>query len=77
MVKGVKREAIRLIEQAIVETGTTFPGAVSLRIEEIMAQRIKKMKRHDYATLFIILGRYGIKKYSDVVRLVDQVRRAV
>ena len=77
MVKGVKREAVRLVEQAIIEAGTDFPGAVSLKIEEIMRAKVKKWKNNDIASLYACLARYGIRKYSDVAKLVDQVRRAV
>ena len=75
-----KVSALDLVIQAIHEAGTTEPGKVSLKIEDIVKKKMsgRATARHRQAYyVFFELSRFGIEKYSDVVRLVDQVRRAV
>ena len=72
-----KHEAIKLVKQAIRDTGTTSPEMVSLRVEEIVQEKIKDWKCKEVSYLYSRLARYGIRKYSDVVKLVDEVGRAV
>ena len=74
-----KVSAFDLVIQAIHEAGTTDPGRVSLQIEDIVSRKLSNRKQR-YKTPSILyqeIGRYGIGKYSDVVNLVEQVRRAV
>jgi len=75
-----KVSALDLVIQAIHEAGTVDPGKVSLKIEDIVKKKMsgRATPKHRSAYyVFLELARYGIEKYGDVVRLVDQVRRAV
>jgi len=66
-----------LVMQAIHEAGTTDPGVISLQIEDIIKRKIRTWKARNTSVIYQELGRYGIERYSDVVKLVEQVRRAV
>jgi len=74
-----KVNATDLVIQAIHEAGTTDPSVISLQIEDIVSRKIANRLAKGRVTfcLYQEIGRYGIKKYSDVVRLVEKVRRAI
>jgi len=74
-----KVNPIELVVQAIHEAGTSEPGKVSLQIEEIVQRKManRTAKGKVLFCLYREIERYGIRKYSDVVRLVEKVRRAV
>jgi len=80
MAKGIKVSALDLVVQAIYEAGTSDPGKVSLKIEEIVKKKMSGRATPKYRSayyVFLELARYGIEKYSDVARLVDRVKRTV
>jgi len=61
----------KIILEAIKEAGTTEPSKVALAIEDV---RLRQLKKKDAWDLFKGLESMGIKKYSDVVKLVERYK---
>lgn len=70
----IQHRARQLAQRAIEETGSTDPGVVSLKIEDYVRSNMGGWKVPQETKIWWQLERYGLKKYSDVVGLVNQLR---
>ena len=79
MAKGVKVNPLDLVRQAMSEAKTRDPGVISLQIEEIIERKMEGRRKRYMQPFYVYqeFERYGISKYSDVVKLVDEAGRAI
>lgn len=68
-----RRAAKSLVRRAIAETGSTDLGTISMKIEDYAREKAKRWKHQKDSLIFGSLASIGIKKTSDIRRLIDQV----